>query len=248
MNALVENDYARSLRAVGRALPRPRAVAVVSAHWMTRGTRISCQPRLRQVYDFYGFPPELYALRYRPPGAPAVARRALDLLRRADPGVSCDEGWGLDHAGWTVLLRLFPGADVPVFVISVDVEAPAHHHLALGRTLLPLRDEGVLILGSGNVVHNLGEADLEHMDAPPDPRGVAFDREVTRALEEGDAEALARYQDWGEAARFSVPTPDHYLPLLWVAALRTPEDRVTFPHEGFQNRSVSMRAVGVGSP
>lgn len=248
MNALLENEYARSLRELGRTLPRPKAVAVVSAHWMTRGTRVSCQPSLRQIHDFYGFPAELYSIRYRPPAAPGVARRAVGLLREVAPDVSCDDGWGLDHAGWTVLLRLFPGADVPVFVISVDVEAPAPKHLALARTLLPLREEGVLVLGSGNVVHNLWEADLGNMNAPPDPRGVAFDRKVARAVEDGDLTALANYGDWGEEARFSVPTPDHYLPLLWVAALRPPGDRVTFPYEGFQNRAVSMRAVRVGSP
>jgi 4,5-DOPA dioxygenase extradiol len=247
LNAVLDNAYTRSLEDLSGRLPRPRAVCVVSAHWQTRGTRVSCQGRLRQIHDFYGFPRELHAIEYAPPGHPALARRAVEVLGGSAAGVACDDSWGHDHAGWTVLMHLFPRADVPTFFISVDMAAPPARHAELGARLAPLRDEGVLVLGSGNVVHNLADADLGNMDAAPDPRGVRFDGHLRDALQAGDLDALADSPRRGPGAAYAVPTLDHYLPLLWVAALRVPGEPVTFPHEGFQNRSVSMRSVWVGA-
>lgn len=248
MNALLDTAYPRSLRSLATALPRPEAVCVVSAHWLTSGTRVACGPSLRQIYDFYGFPEALYRIRYQPPGHPEKARRALDLLGGAAQGVACDDSWGHDHAGWTVLMHLFPAADVPTFFVSIDMGARAAWHAELGRRLAPLRDEGVLVLGSGNLVHNLGLADLGDLDASPDPRGVRFDQTVKSALLADDLETLVHYERHGEAARYSVPTPDHYLPLLWVTALRQPGEPVSFPCELFQNGAVSMRSVLLGPP
>ncbi len=247
LNAILDTPYTRSLRDLSLRLPRPEAVCVVSAHWQTAGTRVSCQGRLGQIHDFYGFPRELYEIQYAPPGHTALARRAVAALGGDAEGVSCDDSWGHDHAGWTVLMHLFPQADMPTFFISMDMAAPPARHAELGARLAPLRDEGVLVLGSGNGVHNLAAADLGDMDAEPDPRGVRFDAHVRDALLAGDLDALVDFSRWGPDAVYSVPTLDHYLPLLWVAALREAGEPVTFPCETFQNRSVSMRSVLVGA-
>ncbi len=246
MNIVLDNSYTRSLRDLSRRLPRPEAVCVVSAHWLTRGTFVSCQPRPRQIYDFFGFPEALYRVAYGPPGHPALASRTVALLRAAAPAAACDDGWGHDHAGWSVLRHMYPAADVPVYLVSVDMTAPAERHAALGRLLAPLRDEGVLVLGSGNIVHNLRLADFDDMDAPPDPRGVAFDASVKDALSAGDLASLVAYERLGGPARFAVPTPDHYFPMLYAAALRERGESLRFPCEIFQNRSVSMRSFAIG--
>jgi 4,5-DOPA dioxygenase extradiol len=242
MNIISDNEFIGSLRNLSGRLPKPDAVCVVSAHWQTRGTFVACQENLRQIYDFYGFPDQLYVIRYEPPGCPDVAGRTVDLMRRSDPLVQCNDRWGHDHAGWSVLKHLYPDADVPVFLISVDMTAPPERHVQLARNLAPLRDEGVLVLGSGNIVHNIGDADFNNMDAQPDPRGVEFDTMVREALVSDDIDALINYGRSGESARYSVATPDHYLPLLYAAALREEGESLSFIYEKFQNRSVSMRS------
>ncbi|MGE5190605.1 MAG: 4,5-DOPA dioxygenase extradiol [Gemmatimonadota bacterium] len=246
MNVVLDNPYTRSLRALSRTLPRPEAVCVVSAHWLTRGTFVSCQARPRQIYDFSGFPPALSRVRYEPPGHPALARRTVALLSAEAPGAGCNADWGHDHAGWSVLRHLYPDADVPVYLVSVDMTVPAARHAALGRLLGPLRDDGVLVLGSGNIVHNLRRADFDDSDAPPDPPGVAFDASVRDALSAGDLAALVGYARLGAPARYAVPTPDHYFPVLYAAALRDSGEPLRFPCEIFQNRSVSMRSFAIG--
>ncbi len=246
MNVVLENPYTESLRDLSRRLPRPEAVCVVSAHWLTRGTFVSCQERPRQIYDFFGFPEDLYRIPYGPPGHPALARRTVALLRAEAPAAACNADWGDDHSGWSVLRHMYPGADVPVYLVSVDMTAPAARHAALGRLLAPLRGEGVLVMGSGNIVHNLRLADFETMDAAPDPRGVAFDESVKEALRAGDLGTLVRYERLGEPARYAVPTPDHYFPMLYAAALREDGEPLRFPCEIFQNRSVSMRSFAIG--
>lgn len=246
MNITLDNSYTRGLGELGRQLPRPEAIAVVSAHWQTRGTLVACQPQLRQIYDFYGFPAPLYQVRYQPSGHPRLAERALKCLQTVAPAAACNADWGHDHAGWAVLHHLYPAADVPVFLISIDMHAPAEQHLQLGRALAPLREEGVLILGSGNIVHNLRLADLGEVDAPADPLGLAFDAAIKEALLAGDLATLTNYPQLGEAARYAVPTTDHYLPMLYPAALRQAGEPLRFTCELFQNRAVSMRGFLVG--
>ncbi len=245
MNVVLDNEYTRSLKDLARRIPRPRAVLVVSAHWLTDGTFVCCSERPRQIYDFFGFPEELYRVVYEPAGSPEVAERAVALLRSRSPAIACNGGWGHDHAGWSVLVHLYPEADVPVSLLSIDMAAPPRRHTELAALLAPLRDEGVLILGSGNIVHNLRVADLGDVEAPPDPPGLAFDAAVRDALEGGDLQSLVEYKRV-QGAEYAVPTPDHYYPMLWAAALRQPEDALTFTCEIFQNRSVSMRGFAVG--
>jgi 4,5-DOPA dioxygenase extradiol len=246
MNILLDNAYTRSICDLSGKMPKPQAVCVVSAHWQTKGTFVACQQNLRQIYDFYGFPEELYKVRFEPPGCPALAQRAVALMRRVDPKVQCNDEWGHDHAGWSVLKHLYPAADVPVFLVSVDMTVPPEKHVQLARSLAPLRDEEVLILGSGNIVHNLMDADFISFDAQPDQRGISFDTTVKEALLSEDINKLVNYRRIGEPAIYSVPTTDHYLPLLYAAGLREEGESLSFICEMFQNRSVSMRSFLVG--
>lgn len=241
MNALADNPFTRSLVRLAGEIPRPAAVLVVSAHWLTKGeTRVLCAASPRTIHDFYGFPPSLYEVEYAAHGSPETASAVAALT-----GAVTDAEWGLDHASWTLLRHMYPDADVPVLELSVDMAAPPDAHVELGRTLAPLRERGVLVLGSGNIVHNLRAIDWEH---PEGAYGwaVEFDEWVHQQLLAGDTEALAAYASVGEPAIRSVPTPDHYLPLLYAAALRTGEEQVTFPYSGMELGSISMRCVRIG--
>jgi len=238
MNAIADNEFTRALARLAAELPRPEAVLVVSAHWLTHGTHVLSATAPRTIHDFSGFPPELYAVRYPAPGAPVKAALVRELL----PEAVLDDTWGLDHAAWAVLKHMWPGADVPVFELSVDIAAPPAVHWSIGRRLAPLRDRGVLVAGSGNIVHSFAGADWG-----PDPKPHAwaeeFDGWVAAALEGGDRETLVHYEAAGRTARLSVPTNDHYLPLLYPAAMAGPEDEVTFPYTGIEMASMSMRCV-----
>lgn len=245
MNAIEDNVWSRGFRYLGRALPRPRAILAVSAHWYVGGTLATASERPETIHDFGGFPDELYRIQYPAPGDPDLARRVIGLLgeRRA----SLDAGWGLDHGTWSVLVHLRPAADVPVVQLSIDARLAPPEHLAIGRALAPLRDDGVLVLGSGNVVHNLRHAfGARHRGDTRTPEWAReFDLGIARALERHDADHLVRALA-SDAGRLSHPTPDHYLPLLYAAGASAPEDPVRFPIEGFDMASLSMRSVIFG--
>ncbi len=241
MNALADNAFTRSLTRLAADLPRPEAVLVVSAHWLTRGTHVLSAQTPRTIHDFGGFPDELYHVLYPAPGAPEGA----DLVRELLPECVPDAEWGFDHASWTVLRHMWPMADVPVFELSLDVTARPRAHWELGRRLAPLRDHKVLVAGSGNIVHSFAGIRWEP-DAPPHPWAEEFDTWVADALERGDAHALVNYETAGTSAWQSVPTNDHYLPLLYAAAMREPGDEVSFPHTGIDMASMSMRCVRFG--
>jgi 4,5-DOPA dioxygenase extradiol len=245
MNAVEDNAWSRAFRGLGRALPRPRAILSVSAHWYVAGTFTTAGERPETIHDFGGFPDALYRIRYPAPGDPDLARRVVRLLGDGRAAESAE--WGLDHGTWTVLLHMFPAADVPVVQLSIDGRLPPADHLALGRALAPLRDEGVLVLGSGNVVHNLPHAFAawRRGDATTPEWARAFDAGIAGALARHDGDALVRALDTEEGRR-AAPTPDHYLPLLYVAGASAPGDPVTFPVEGFDMASLSMRAVRLG--
>ena len=241
MNALADNEFPRALGRLAAELPRPEAVLVVSAHWLTRGTHVLSAAEPRTIHDFGGFPPELYAVDYPAPGSPEKARLVKELL----PEAVLDDTWGLDHASWAVLRHMWPVADVPVFELSLDVTAPPERHWEMGQRLTPLRDQGVLVVGSGNIVHSFAGIDWEP-GAAPHPWAVEFDAWVADALIRGDGPALVDYEAAGRAARLSVPTNDHYLPLLYAAAMASPGERVTFPYTGIEMASMSMRCVRFG--
>jgi 4,5-DOPA dioxygenase extradiol len=241
MNALEDNAFTRSLVRLAEELPRPRAVLVVSAHWLTHGTHVLSAVSPRTIHDFGGFPQELYEVEYPAPGSPADADRVCELL----PEARRDDTWGLDHASWSVLRHMWPEADVPVFELSLDAAAPTKAHWELGRGLAPLRDSGVLVVGSGNIVHSFAGVRWEP-DAQPHPWAEEFDAWVAEALVGGDREALVDYQAAGPSARLSVPTNEHYLPLLYAAAMRDEHEEVAFTHTGIEMGSMSMRCVRFG--
>jgi len=243
MNIVLDNAYTRSLRELGASLPRPRAILVVSAHWLTRGTFVSCSSRPQQIYDFFGFPSELYEVKYPAPGSPEVGGRVEAAGK--DVPIRCSGEWGLDHASWAVLTHMYPDAHIPVLELSLDLARPEEDHYRLARYLAPLRDEGVLIIGSGNIVHNLAKM-KPAMDAEPFAWSTRFDEAVRTALLDGDHERLVAYDQGLPDARLAVPTNDHYLPLLYVTALQRKGEPVTFSHEGIQHGSVSMRGFRIG--
>jgi 4,5-DOPA dioxygenase extradiol len=240
MNIVADNSYTRDLERLGTALAKPRAVLVVSAHWMTHGFFVGSDETNVTIHDFYGFPDALYEKRYPAPGAPDVAQRVVELTG----GVVKAAERGLDHAAWAPLIRLWPEADVPVLELSLDLAEPAADHYALGRLLAPLRDEGVLLMGSGDVVHNLRTIDWDE-DATPFDWAVEFDTFVAEATAERRHEELVHYLDH-PLGRMAAPTPDHYLPLLYVLAAQTDDEHVTTLHASIQHGSVSMRCLRIG--
>jgi 4,5-DOPA dioxygenase extradiol len=245
LNALEHSRHTDAWQELGRSLPRPRAVLVVSAHWYTRGIAVTAAAQPRTIHDFSGFPRALHELQYPAPGDPALARRVQALL--APEPVELDESWGLDHGSWSVLLHLFPQADVPVVQLSLDATRPRAAHYRLAQRLAPLRDEGVLIIGTGNVVHNLRAARFGD-DAPAYDWAIRFESTVQHALATGEHARLLQPASLGEDARLSVPTPEHFLPLLYIAALQQPGDTVTFPTSGIELGSISMLTVAYGLP
>jgi 4,5-DOPA dioxygenase extradiol len=244
MNALERNDHTRAWERMAAALPKPRAILSVSAHWYTRGVRVTAEERPRTIHDFGGFPRKLYEVSYPAPGSPEVARRVRELLAPAE--VALDERWGLDHGTWSVLVHVFPQADVPVVQLGIDETLSAQEHFELARRLRPLRDEGVLVLGSGDVVHNLHTYAWGRHPVEPYDWAVRFESRIRQSLEARDFGAIVAYEQMGRDAALAAPTPDHFLPLLYVIAQADPDEPVTYPVEGFDGGSVSMLAIRIG--
>lgn len=244
MNAIEVNAYTRGWAAIGTRLPRPEAVLAISAHWYVPGTAVTAMPRPRTIHDFGGFPRALYEVVYPAPGHPALASRVRAML--APLPVGRDEQWGLDHGTWSVLCHLFPEADVPVVQLSIDETQPAAFHYELGRRLAPLRDEGVLVVGSGNLVHNLHAYAWGGHSVEPFDWAVRFEKRARELLVAHDDKPLIGYETLGRDAMLSVPTPEHYLPLLYVIGLRREGEPVTFPIEGVDGGSVSMLTIQLG--
>ncbi|MBX3293091.1 MAG: 4,5-DOPA dioxygenase extradiol [Acidobacteria bacterium] len=243
MNALADNSYTRAWAGIGRTVGKPRAILCISAHWYVPGVAVTAMESPRTVHDFGGFPRELFAVQYPAPGSPELADRVIDLLDGT--AVSDRDSWGLDHGTWSVLCHVFPDADVPVVQLSIDRDRPARFHYDLGKRLAPLRDESVLVIGSGNIVHNLGAYSWQNADIGPFDWAVRFD-EMARSLAANDHDPLIDYASLGPDALLSVPTPEHFLPLLYILALRRQDDEVSFPVSGFDGGSISMTAVRVG--
>jgi 4,5-DOPA dioxygenase extradiol len=243
LNAIEQNAYTRAWRSLGNTLGRPAAIVAVSAHWYLPGTRVTVMEQPRTIHDFGGFPRELYEVQYPAPGDPVLARRVADMLRPL--AVALDEDWGLDHGTWSVLKHVFPAADVPVIQLSIDATQPPAFHHGLGHRLAPLRDEGVLIIGSGNIVHNLQTYAWRRRVIEPYDWALQFEAAVRQALVGGDQRALMEYHAL-EGAQRSVPSPEHYLPLLYISGLRATDEPVAFPTEGIEGGSISMLSVQVG--
>ena len=245
MNAIEDNAWSRAFRALGKALPRPRAVLAMSAHWCTEGTWLTGSARPATVHDFGGFPQELYEVEYPAPGMPELAKRVQQLLSKQR--AQLDSTQGLDHGTWSVLCHTAPAADIPVVQMSLDVRLSATQRMELARALMPLRDEGVLLLGSGNITHNLQDAfaRLHRGDTTTPAFARDFDRAVVEALQQRDSDRLAALIQTPEGRR-SHPTEDHWWPLLYAAGAAERDEAVTFPIEGFDLGSLSMRTVRMG--
>ena len=244
LNALTSNAWTTSWAAIGQQITRPRAILSISAHWYLPATLVTAMPAPPTIHDFGGFPRELYNVKYPAPGQPELARRLQELLLPVSVGL--DERWGLDHGTWSVLCHVFPEANVPVIQLSIDESQPAEFHYELAKKLSALRDEGVLIAGSGNIVHNLHAYAWGRRQVQPLDWAVRFEVRARELLLAGEHKPLISYEGLGRDAALSIPTPEHYLPLLYVIAQQREGEMVSFPVEGFDGGSVSMLSVRVG--
>ncbi|MEP6636915.1 MAG: 4,5-DOPA dioxygenase extradiol [Acidobacteriota bacterium] len=244
LNALLKNAYTDGWTAIGDSLPRPTAILCVSAHWYLPGTAVTAMPAPRTIHDFGGFPRELFEVQYPAPGSPELARRVQELL--APVQVALDQSWGLDHGTWSVLCHVFPDADIPVVQLSIDETKEPAFHYELGRRLAPLRAEGILLVASGNIVHNLHTYAWGKRAVEPFDWAVRFEKQARAFLLSGEYAQLAAYETLGRDALLSVPTPEHYLPLLYVIGSHRPNEPVSFPVEGFDGGSISMLSVKIG--
>ena len=244
MNAVTTNGYTEAWRRIGQETPRPKAILSISAHWYVPETGVTISTAPRTIHDFGGFPPDLYQVQYPAPGNPGLARRVQQLLAPLE--VALDTSWGLDHGTWSVLRHVYPKADVPIVQLSIDETRPASFHFELGRKLAPLREEGVLIVGSGNLVHNLHAYAWGRHPRDPYDWAVRFETSAKQMMLAGEFKHLVNYDLLGPDAALSIPTPDHYLPLIYVLAAGKQRERIAFPVEGVDGGSISMLAVQLG--
>lgn len=244
MNAVRRNRYSDAWANLGKSISRPSAILCISAHWYLPGLAVTAVTAPRTIHDFGGFPPELYEVEYPAPGSPQLANRVRNLL--SPLRVELSEEWGLDHGSWSILCHMFPEADIPVVQLSIDETQPPSFHYQIGKLLAPLRDEGVLILGSGNIIHNLHTYAWGKHEVEPFAWAVRFETLAKEFLIKRNDQPLVNYEALGRDAVLSAPTPDHYLPLLYVLGARNADDEVTFPVEGFDGGSISMLTVQFG--
>lgn len=244
MNALETNAYTKAWAAIGTDIHRPKAILSISAHWYIDETAVTAMRTPRTIHDFGGFPRELYEVEYPAPGDPALADSIREML--LPNVVNLDTQWGLDHGTWSVLCHIFPKADIPVVQLSIDLTKPASFHYKIGQMLAQLREEGVLVVGSGNVVHNLRAYAWSQTPIKPYDWATRFERRVQELLIAEDHNMLINYGNLGDDASLSIPTPDHYLPLLYVIGCRKRDEKVSFPAIGIDGGSISMLAVQIG--
>jgi len=241
MNAIEDNEFSRLWQAIARQMLKPKAILCISAHWVTHGTQVTAMEAPRTIHDFYGFPRPLFEKQYPAPGSPELAARIVELL--GESKVMPDLSWGLDHGTWSVLCQMYPQADVPVVQLSLDRSHEADYHYELGRQLLQLRREGILILGSGNIVHNLRMMVWE--DTAFD-WAIQFDAYITKSILEHDHDSVIHYEKAGQAGMLSVNSAEHYLPLLYILGAGEKDEPVSFFADKLWGGSLSMRCVRIG--
>lgn len=244
MNAILDNDFTKSLTKLGKTIEKPNAILVISAHWETVGTFVSTNNTPRTIYDFGRFDERLFEIKYEPKGHPDLAKEVIKSITSIE--VKEDAGMGLDHGAWTVLKYIFPAADVPVFEMSMDYTKSPFFHFGLGKELKALREKGVLILCSGNIVHNLYKLDWNNIDAKPFDWNIEFDNFVKTKIEERNFKTLVEYQNTSNAAKLSIPTNDHYLPMLYSLGMIDKDEPINQLYEGYQYASISMRCFQIG--
>ena len=245
MNAIAKNAFTASLNKLGEKIPKPKAVLCISAHWMSEGTWVTHMPQPKTIHDFYGFPKELFDVEYPAPGSPEIAELIKDTIPRSRIHLD-DELWGLDHGTWSVLRHLYPNADVPVIQLSLYMENTAEYHFELGKNLRKFRDQGILIVGSGNIVHNLQTLKWEE-GAKPYDWAIEFDEWVKEKIVARDFVSLVNHATDSPAGKLSIPSPDHWYPLLYTLGAADENDVLKFEYEGIENGSISMRTLSFGA-
>lgn len=245
MNAIEENQFVIGFRNAAKSIPKPSAILCVSAHWYTRGTKVTAMPTPRTIHDFGGFPQALFDVQYPAPGKPELAKETQQIL--LPTAVELDHEWGLDHGTWSVVKHLYPKADIPVLQLSIDYTKPPQFHFDLAKQLSKLREKGVLIIGSGNIIHNLRLVDFQNMNK--DNYGYDWAIEANHIfhnhLQTGNYKALIDYQNLGKAVQLAIPTPDHYLPLLYVLGLQSKGESISLFNDKLQAGSLSMTSVKI---
>jgi 4,5-DOPA dioxygenase extradiol len=245
MNAIVENEFSQGWREVAKTLPKPNAILCVSAHWETRGTSVTAMEKPATIHDFGGFPQELFEVQYPAPGSPELAKETKSIIKKTETGL--DERWGLDHGCWSVLKRMFPGANIPVVQMSLDYSQPAQYHYELAKELSPLRKKGILIIGSGNMVHNLRLVDWDKMDQS----GFGYDwaieanEKMKSFILSNDHQSLINYRAQGRAFELAIPTPEHFLPLLYALALKEEHEKIEFFNDKPDMGSLTMTSLKI---
>lgn len=245
MNAIQDNPFSKNFEILGKTLPTPKAILCISAHWETKGTFVTAMPKPKTIHDFGGFPRELFEVEYPAPGSPELAIETQNLIKTTHVGL--DNDWGLDHGCWTVLKFLFPKADIPIIQMSIDTAQPASYHYALAKELSALRRKGVLIVGSGNSVHNLGLAAWDKMATP----GYAFDwaiaanDKIKTAILDGDHQSLVHFDKQGKELQLAVPTPEHYLPMIYTLALQEKDERPILFNDAIVAGSLNMLSIKI---
>lgn len=238
MNVIADNSFTKHLNQLGKQLELPKAILVISAHWLTRGTKVSITPKPETIYDFGGFPDALYNIKYPAPGSPEHAAQLMQEVHKT--GVEADAVMGLDHGAWTILHHIYPKADIPVFQMSIDYSKDAQYHFDLAAELSALRDKGILIIASGNVVHNLGRIDFNE-NAPVYDWAAEADKVIKTKIDQRLFNDLVNYNNLGTSVKMGVPTNDHYLPMIYALGLLDKNEQAKYTFEGFQNASISMR-------
>ena len=245
MISIQNNRYTKAWKEIGERLSKPSAILMVSAHWYVSETAVTVGTSPRTIYDFYGFPDELYQIQYPAPGDPALAQRVKELLSPIN--VEQDDNWGLDHGAWAVLKHMYPNADIPVVQISINSNAPAQLHYDIGQKLTELRNENVMIIGSGNIAHNLRKYTGDDSTANPLVWAQRFEDKVKELTISKDHKSLIEFENLGSDAALSIPTPEHFLPLLYVLGASLPNDKISFPIDGVIGGSISMLAIEFGN-
>jgi 4,5-DOPA dioxygenase extradiol len=244
MNAIEDNIYSQTWKKMGTTLPHPQAILSISAHWITKGTKVTGNTHPKTIHDFGGFPKKLFDQQYPAPGSPDMARLAQDLVTYSH--LQTDDSWGLDHGTWSVLLPMYPKANIPVFQLSLDYDQPPQYHYEIGKQLSKLREKGVLIIGSGNLVHNLGMVDWGNTGKSYD-WALAFDSKFTEWINKGDHTSILNYQQiLGNTAKMAHPSYDHLLPLFYILGLQQKNEKVTYFNDRFDLGSISMRSLLIG--
>jgi 4,5-DOPA dioxygenase extradiol len=245
MNAIEENEFVLGFRKVGKEFPKPAAVLVVSAHWETKGTFVTAMVRPKTIHDFSGFPKELYDVQYPAQGNPELANETKNIIKKTEVGL--DNKWGLDHGAWSVVKHMYPDADVPVIELSLDYQQPPQYHYELAKELAPLRKKGVLIVGSGNMVHNLRMVDWRRLNEVNYSYDWALEasEKMKAFILSGDHKQLINYQSLGKEINLAVPTPEHYLPLLYALALKEENESVNLFNDKAVGGSLTMTSVKI---